>query len=732
MSNEHPKWDLSPAELDDFMESLPVSVLHWDSGRDPVHLSNSAARLIADVPPESPFPVRGSGMGGYAEPYRSQILAALRAGQPYDGIVHFTTVGGETRVFDLHVRGNSERGWAISAPSVGSEGAPIPPAVAGRFTRLFARSNVGMLLISGDDGRIVTANEAAARLLGRASVAELLPRGLFARDVLADDAAREALIQELDRDGFVSGRELPFVRPDGSERWVRLDLALNDEDRLIEVVLADVHQERLARLALEARERRFRTMFEGGLTGMYLVRITDASFVDANQRLAEILGYRSVAELRDRWETDFPGLREDLAREFRETVASGSTSFVRYRALHRPDGSLRYARSQIGLHLAEGLAEAIVMDVTSEFEAQHALEESERHYRGLFENAVVGMVTARLDGALISANREAARIFGHASEEDLVQRWGTDHAATQQQFHDAIEGIIASGATTGTVECDALWGERPELRLRTYHHVHAEEGTADIVLLDTTAQHLADLERERLIAALERQAIERRQLVQRLLRAGEEERQQAAHEMHDGPAQLMGGAAMFLHLADEQLAEGDIDRARQTLGQGAGYLKTALEETRRIMARLRPAILDDLGLIAAIESAATTAVEPFGMSVSIGERGEPSPLDEAVETVMYRVAQEAATNAGKHSGGTNVTITLDFEDPAEVRMVVQDDGAGFDTAETFRSTNGHHLGLLGMRERAELISGSLIVQSAPGQGTRVEVRVPRGARAVER
>lgn len=146
-----------------------------------------------------------------------------------------------------------------------------------------------------------------------------------------------------------------------------------------------------------------------------------------------------------------------------------------------------------------------------------------------------------------------------------------------------------------------------------------------------------------------------------------------------------------------------------------------LDEVHRLAARLRPALLDDLGLEAALQRFVRQWQEHSGLPVDLWVRLGDGRLPPVVETAVYRIVQEALTNVARHArGATQVGVLLERR-RGELSLIVEDDGPGFDPS---RIDYTRHLGLLGMRERAELLGGSLLIESEPGGGTVLFVRIP--------
>jgi len=205
-------------------------------------------------------------------------------------------------------------------------------------------------------------------------------------------------------------------------------------------------------------------------------------------------------------------------------------------------------------------------------------------------------------------------------------------------------------------------------------------------------------------------------------RAREEERRRLARELHDGPAQTLAAALFGVDLAVNALDRAPAT-AREELLAARTLVRDALDDVRALMAGLRPRLLEERGLVVALNGLA--AMPPlWGPEVSVETegigRGERLPAD--IELALFRIAQEAASNARRHGVASRVRVSLAVR-PGVAELLVVDDGRGFLWEPEFGwSSRGE--GLPGMRERAELLGGALRVESAPGAGTRIAVTVP--------
>jgi signal transduction histidine kinase len=197
--------------------------------------------------------------------------------------------------------------------------------------------------------------------------------------------------------------------------------------------------------------------------------------------------------------------------------------------------------------------------------------------------------------------------------------------------------------------------------------------------------------------------------------AEEQERRRLGRELHDEAGQSL----LLLRLQLEMLERDAPPRLRPELARARATTERIVVELRRIVAALSPAVLERLGLAAAIRQMAVRVGAACGAEVTLRIRGQVARLPLAVQEVVYRIAQEALQNAAKHARANRINLSLDSTDK-RVRLCVVDNGAGF-AVEAARPTG---FGLRGMRERASLLGGTLEVRSSPGQGTSILLRLP--------
>jgi signal transduction histidine kinase len=247
-------------------------------------------------------------------------------------------------------------------------------------------------------------------------------------------------------------------------------------------------------------------------------------------------------------------------------------------------------------------------------------------------------------------------------------------------------------------------------------------------LRDITMRKQIEVEKERLFQEVSQQREQLRALTRQLAEAQEVERKELARELHDRVGQNLAGLGLNLNIIWSQLAEtpGGAAPIQARLDDSLALVDQITEHIRDVMANLRPPVLGDYGLAAALRWYAARLSERTGLTIVVqGE--EPLPrLVASVENTLFRIAQEALTNVAKHARASELAVTLEMDD-GNIRLVIADDGCGFDLTCLTDPVGSHGWGVLTMTERAEAVDAWFRIESSPGQGTQVIVEVTRSA-----
>jgi PAS domain S-box-containing protein len=246
----------------------------------------------------------------------------------------------------------------------------------------------------------------------------------------------------------------------------------------------------------------------------------------------------------------------------------------------------------------------------------------------------------------------------------------------------------------------------------------------DIQLLESIASQIAiAVENAKLHQEVQRKDESRGELLGEIFSIQEEERRRIARELHDETSQSLASLAASLE-AVAGILPSAADEARNRLKKVGQVAINVLDEVHKLIYELRPTLLDDLGLVAAARWLAENNLGAAGVTVNFKTAGRARRLPSKLETTLFRVIQEAVSNIARHAHAKNVDIALHFKKRAIV-VHIKDDGDGFDVEEAISSKDRPRgLGLLGMKERVELLKGTLSIRSRPDSGTEVDIEIP--------
>lgn len=337
------------------------------------------------------------------------------------------------------------------------------------------------------------------------------------------------------------------------------------------------------------------------------------------------------------------------------------------------------------------------------------------------------IMSETLEGIIQSWNAGATRIFGYSPEEALGRPITLlvppEYSGEPFDFLDRIRrGERVEHYSTVRLRKD---GTRIDVSqsMSPIKDAGGDITGVSIIARDITKEKLL---REQLDASVRQRAEDLIRFVTSLQHAQEEERRRISRELHDDLGQLLTGLKLRVELMEEDLPEASLSSG-QHLRQLKKEIDTLITEMRRISANLRPAALDDFGLVVALQLLCREVQKSSGISLTFETGVADRGCDKDVEIALYRIAQEALSNVVRHADATAASVRLS-RDLSGIGIMIQDNGKGFDVARTRnREGTGTGLGLITMKERAQLFGGSMYLTSAPGRGTRVQIEIPMEA-----
>ena len=577
-----------------------------------------------------------------------------------------------------------------------------------------------MMCVADSRGYFTLVNPAWTKTLGW-SIEEMTSRP-FIEFVHPDDV--EATIREAEL--LHSGThettlfENRYRCQDGSYRWLSWQVKLFPEANELVATARDVtlqHSQaealRAAEQAARHSEARLLLALEAGRMGIWSWDLA-TNRVNSSETQALIHG-RSAAETDTQigFEGNIhPDDRGIVRTAIERAISNEAPDRVTYRVVW-PDESIHWIEA-VGRVFCDQSGKpvhvtGVCTDITERKHSENALRESEERFRLLAMHAPVGIVLTDAEGRVLFANPKVCEIAGGSAEEVMDFDWQAFiHPDDRQALLEAWQADIAAGRTHSSTpfrfvrkDGTICWASSTAALIRDL------DGTlvGQIgVTIDVTEQKTAEI-------ALRAE----QELLRNLIEVQEKEKQFLCHEFHDGLIQYAFGSTMLLESCRSNPQAMENASKLETV---IANLRRGVEDGRRVIRGVRPAVLDDSGLEAAMEDL-VDQYEASGIHVTCKCGPAIGRLSESIQTTVYRVVQEALNNAVKYSGTDVVRIDLRKMND-DLHLEVRDFGCGFDVPSARKSG----FGLLGMTERVRLLGGECRIESEPDAGTRIFVRLP--------
>lgn len=531
-----------------------------------------------------------------------------------------------------------------------------------------------------------------------------------------DRAGVERMIERI-RNGDHAPNEYRVVWPDGSVRWIlgRSFSMRNTEGEvnLVAGIAQDITDRKRAQLALRESEERYRDLVENS-RDFLCTHDLDGLILSANQAAVKALGYDPkdyvikknfrellAVEVRDQFDEYLERIRRDGFASGLATVqtSSGERRVWEYSNSLRTEG--------VNTPIVRGMAR----DITEQRRAEKALRESEARYRELFDNAKDAIYVHDLSGRYVSLNRAAEKLSGYTRDE-IIGKHFSNYVAPKDLKHvrrNLCKKLDEEGETT--YEIDLVTKDRRRVPVEVISRLIYENGRP--IGVQGTARDMT--ERRRAQEALQIYS-------RRLIEAQEAERQSLARELHDEIGQVLTAVRINLQTV-QNTCQADISRPR--IEESIVIVDEALTRIRELSLELRPSLLDDLGLAAALR----WYVDRYGQRTGILAEvlngfEEHGRLPRDLETECFRIAQEALTNVARHAQASRVSVKLEGGQ-GKLVLTITDNGTGFDTDNLLKTaSSASTLGLRGMKERAFAMNGHVEIESSPGKGTHIRASFP--------
>lgn len=465
------------------------------------------------------------------------------------------------------------------------------------------------------------------------------------------------------------------------------------------------------------REKNLSESIINSLPGAFYMYDNSGRFVKWNENFEKVSGY-SADEIRLMNPLDFfdSDEKDILASRIKEVFEKGSSDIEAHMfTKDRRKIPFYFNGHAISIDGTEYLL-GVGIDISERKRTERSYMESEAKYKYLFNNNPALIIIWDIETlAILEVNDMALELYGYSREEFLnMNVLDLRPPEDREKIRNFSKTMLTS----------------PEYKVRrTWRHL---KKNGEIVYMDITS-HRIDYNNRKVILSLAKDITEQRHAEERLKETyddirrlnahlqtlREEERTSIAREIHDELGQQLTGLKMDASWLSRKLENSD-ERIVLKLKEMISLMDETIKTVRRISSDLRPGILDDLGLIAALEWQSSEFEKRSGIKVEFSAEIKDLKTDRKTNIAIFRIFQESLTNAMRHSGAGTLSCSLK-EDGKFLTMSIRDDGKGFD-AETARKKKT--LGLTGMRERALMIGGKMTVSSQSGKGTLIEFKLP--------
>ena len=505
-----------------------------------------------------------------------------------------------------------------------------------------------------------------------------------------------------------------WLHADGGRLWLRWSVnpwrdARGDIGGIM-ILAEDISARKQTEEALRASETRYRQLIHG-LPAAFFVCDAKGRITFYNAAAVALWG-REPDLARDRWNgahrlftTDgkrIPLIRSPIALAVREDEPIRGAELI----VERPDGS----RSHVlvfpdPIHDSAGTvigAMSMQVDVTEVHRTTAALLVNEARLRAILNTVVDAIITINPRGTITGVNPATERMFGYGSGEMIGQNVSMLMPAPYHAEHD---GYLANYQRTGQARIIGIGRE-----------VQARRKDGSVFPIDLAVSEVKDMQ---LFTGVIRDITDRKRLEAEVLAIGEEERMRVAADLHDGICQEMAGLRFFANVLRVKLERAAHPLVAHASRSEKGIVGT-MDHIRQVARGMNPVVSDGGGLQHALRLLAATTASRHRIRCPFVCSGETAVENPRVANELYRIAQEAIHNALRHGHAKRITVRLDGTD-AEICLTVQDNGSGLPAD----VPNGAGMGLRLMKYRADLIGGSLTVQSRKRRGTEVICRIKR-------
>jgi PAS domain S-box-containing protein len=569
-------------------------------------------------------------------------------------------------------------------------------------------NSMDAILITAPDGRIFAANPAACLLFGRTE-AEIISIG---RKGIIDqsDIRLKGLLVKRKKMRKVIG-EITFLKKDGTTFQGEFSSSFfkNEKGNVFTIVIIrDITSRRLTEETLHLNQEILHNMSEG----IQLTKENDSKIIFVNPQFEKMFGYeageligKNVSVLNaptDRTPEEIAsGIVQALKKSGvwageilnrRKDNSSFWCSVIVTKFTHKDFGNI-----WIGIH----------QDISEQKQANS-------YNRSLIEATLDPLVTINIDGKILDVNR-ATQIATGLSRDKLIGTDFSSYFTDPEKARTGYKKVFSAGSVRNySLEIKSISGKIiPVLYNASVYH----DLNGNVLGILASARDVTEL--KNVEDKLRKSSKELRQLAQHLEEIRENEKTQIAHDLHDDLGQKLTALNMDISWISSRIGV-QSQNVRNKIGEMVNLLNETIDSTRKISFGLRPSILDDLGLRAAIEWQLIDFNRSSDICYSSVFKPEEVIIDKKISLIVFRIVQEALTNVARHSHATNVALKLHLA-KTNLKLSIKDNGIGIDENKVM---NSRSFGLMGMKERLLTCNGELEIKTKAGQGTEISVSIP--------
>jgi two-component system, NarL family, sensor histidine kinase UhpB len=584
------------------------------------------------------------------------------------------------------------------------------------FSLVFRLSPAAMGISRLSDGRFIEVNDAFLQIYGY-SREEIIGHNSDELGLWLDPEQRARVVASLREHGQARDLEMKCRRKSGEigDLLASAEIIELDGEECFLSTFFDITRRKKIEETFRENERRYRAVVEDQTEVICRLK-SDGTIKFVNDVYCRSFGKTEEELLGKRWHPiavpeDIPMIEEQLA-----LLSPANPVVVIENRVYSGPGEIRWMQFvNRGLYDGQGRLleiQAVGRDITERKEAEDALHRSEAKYRALFENSLDAIFLTVPDGTIKAANRAACEMFG-LTEEELIRagRSGIIDPA-DRRFTSAVGKRARNGRFFG------------ELTYRRKDGTKFPAETSSVIMDDGYSSFviLRDISERK---QAEQELLDRQQKINSMAMglsvAEEKERCLIAEQLHDQIAPKLFLTKMKVHSLIDRLPPGDYGPAMDAVD---ALIDLGVEDIRSLTFQLRPPILADVGLEAALRWLGEEFNENYGLQVQIEDDKKVKPLKYELRSAIFQIVRELLMNIAKHAGTKNATICIKREKETIIVMV-EDNGVGFDVENSslIKPRSGG-FGIFNTRMKIEYLGGELSIVSSPGQGTRVSIRAP--------